>query len=519
MKKKRWLSGLLVLVMLAAVFIVPSAAAELPFEDVAEDSWYYSYVSYAYENKLFNGTSDKTFEPETAMTRSMFVQLMANYDGVDLSEGYTSTPFNDVEEGSWYFSAVSWAAENKVVSGTSATTFNPTDEITREQMCLLLLNYAEYAEISFEEKAEPIAFSDEAEISDWAAAAVQVCQKAGIISGKGDGRFDPKGTASRAEVATLLTNFHKDYAGKEEPEEPTIPLDEVLENINPQETTITIPGLESEYTFLHVTDLHMCAMVPEDEPLVKSRYEVALQREAAFTVDGMKSADRLAYYMAYAQHINADRILMTGDIIDFPSSTNISLLSNAINKSAIPTSYILGNHDWVYVDLQPDDYSRDKYGSKLEDLSAGNLDMHYVEYEDLILLSIDNSTDRISAEQLALTEELMEKGKAMLIMMHVPMYSPTLTDDVKESWTGRDITLGGEGIVHDGNADAFIELVSRENSPVKGLIAGHLHYEHEDLVGGRVMQYITGGAFDGSCRVIKVKGIQLPNEDSDGPLA
>ncbi len=506
MKKMRWLSGLLALVMLAAAFIVPSAAAGLPFEDVPEDSWYYSYVSYAYENKLFNGTSDKTFEPQTAMTRAMFVRLMANYDGVDLSEGYTTSPFNDVEEDSWYFSAVSWAAENHVVSGTSATTFNPNDAITREQMCLLLLNYAEYAEITFEEKAETVTFSDEAEISSWAAAAVEVCQKAGIVSGKGDGRFDPKGTASRAEVATLLTNFHMDYADNEEPGEAIIPLDEVLENITPMETTITIPGLTNEYTFLHVTDLHMCAMVPEDEPLVKSRYEVAQQREAAFTVDGMKSADRLPYFMSYAQHIQADKILMTGDIIDFPSKTNLELLKQAIAGSKIPTSYILGNHDWVYADLQMGEGTRDMYGPKFLDISDGNIDMHYDEYEDLIVLAIDNSTDRISSEQLALTEELMAKGKPMLIMMHVPMYSPTLSEDVKKAWSDRDITLGGEGIVHDSNADAFIEMISAENSPVEGLIVGHVHFDHEDLVGGSVKQYITGAAYEGDCRVIRVTG-------------
>lgn len=211
MKKCRWLGALLSLVMIAAAFIVPSTAAELPFKDVPEDSWYYSYVSYVYENQLFSGTSETTFEPGTLMTRAMFVRLMANFDGVDLTD-YTETPFEDVEDGSWYESAVAWAAENKVVLGTSETTFNPGDPITREQMCQLLLNYTVYAEITLNATAEEAEFSDADQISGWAAEAVRACQTAEIVSGKGGNVFDPQGTASRAEAATLLTNFHKLYA-------------------------------------------------------------------------------------------------------------------------------------------------------------------------------------------------------------------------------------------------------------------------------------------------------------------
>ena len=135
------------------VFAVPSTAAGLPFSDVEEESWYYEYVGYVYENGLFSGTSDTTFEPETLMTRAMFVQLMANFDGVDL-KAYTETPFEDVEDGSWYESAVAWAAENKVVNGTSEVTFHPGDPITREQMCQLLSSYTAYAEITLTKTAE-----------------------------------------------------------------------------------------------------------------------------------------------------------------------------------------------------------------------------------------------------------------------------------------------------------------------------------------------------------------------------
>ena len=215
MKKLRMIAMFLALAMTLSVFTMTSFATQteedadaFPFTDVDADSWYYTYVKYVYEHNLFKGTSDDTFSPTMVMTRAMFVQLFANLDGVDLSE-YTETKFKDVDMGSWYGPAVAWAEMNKVVNGTSETTFEPDKEITREQMCVLLVNYAEYADIDLtvEEPKETI-FPDADKISGWAEEAVEICAAAGIINGKGDGSVDPQGTASRAEVATLMTNFH-----------------------------------------------------------------------------------------------------------------------------------------------------------------------------------------------------------------------------------------------------------------------------------------------------------------------
>ena len=179
-----------------------------PFTDVAEDAWYYEYVAYVYRNNLFLGTSDTTFEPDTTMTRAMFVRLLANYEGVDFTQYEDAElPFTDVDMDEWYGTAVAWAYENEVVLGTSETTFNPGDEITREQMCLMLVNYMNYKEITLTVSDEEISFTDADQIADWAKEAVEFCAAAGIVKGPGDGSFNPKGIASRAEVATLITNF------------------------------------------------------------------------------------------------------------------------------------------------------------------------------------------------------------------------------------------------------------------------------------------------------------------------
>lgn len=179
---------------------------EIPFTDVPENQWYCEYVAYAYHNGLFNGTSSTTFSPDMAMTRAMFVQLFANLDGEDLSV-YTSSPFEDTEISAWYGKAVAWASACNLVKGVDGKNFAPELPITREQMCLLIINYANYAGIGIHENNKDVNFSDSADISEWAESAVIQCARAGFISGKGDGSFDPQGTATRAEVATLLTNF------------------------------------------------------------------------------------------------------------------------------------------------------------------------------------------------------------------------------------------------------------------------------------------------------------------------
>ena len=177
---------------------------------MAEDAWYYEYVAYVYKNNLFLGTSDTTFEPDTVMTRAMFVRLLANYEGVDFTQYEDAElPFTDVDMDEWYGTAVAWAYENEVVLGTSDTTFNPGDEITREQMCLMLVNYMNYKEITLEGSDKEVSFTDADKIADWAKDAVELCAAAGIVQGPGDGSFNPQGTASRAEVATLITNFCK----------------------------------------------------------------------------------------------------------------------------------------------------------------------------------------------------------------------------------------------------------------------------------------------------------------------
>ena len=201
--KKKLISLLLVLALLCTV--LPSAlAASLPFTDVPDGIWYHNAVEFAYENQLFNGTSATTFSPEGSMTRAMLVTVLWRQAGSPESDA--AVPFTDLRA-NWYRAAVRWAYENEVVNGITATTFVPDRPVTREQMVTILYRYANRSGYDCSATNRLNAFYDRDTISNFAKDAFHWAVGAGIINGVSSTRLDPAGTASRAQVATIVMRF------------------------------------------------------------------------------------------------------------------------------------------------------------------------------------------------------------------------------------------------------------------------------------------------------------------------
>ena len=140
------------------------------------------------------------------MTRGMFVTALGRLAGVDPAD-YQSGKFTDVKADAYYAPYVNWAAKTGIVSGTTDTTFAPDTNINREQMAVIMKNYAVKLGYTVPKALEAVTFADNASISSWAKEAVKSMQQAGILAGKTNNRFDPAGTATRAEVATVLRRF------------------------------------------------------------------------------------------------------------------------------------------------------------------------------------------------------------------------------------------------------------------------------------------------------------------------
>lgn len=180
------------------------------FSDMENTRWYAKAVDYAVGAKLFSGVSSTTFEPQTQMTRAMFVKVLANLSNIDPNE-YTEISFSDVEKGRWYTSAVDWAVKKGIVKGITENTFEPYESITRQQMCVMIIRYANSLGILFENASDGFIFEDDSEIQSYAREAVYTCRKYGIISGMTETTFDPKSGATRAQVAKLFMNFCQKY--------------------------------------------------------------------------------------------------------------------------------------------------------------------------------------------------------------------------------------------------------------------------------------------------------------------
>ena len=175
------------------------------FTDI-QNHWAADNILFVASRGLLSGTSDTTFSPNTGMTRGMFVTALGRLAGIN-PDSYKTGKFTDVKADAYYAPYVNWAAQTGIVTGVTATTFAPDTNINREQMAVIMENYAAKLGYTVPKTLEAVTFADNASISSWAKEAVKSMQQAGILAGKTNNRFDPAGTATRAEVATVLRRF------------------------------------------------------------------------------------------------------------------------------------------------------------------------------------------------------------------------------------------------------------------------------------------------------------------------
>ena len=182
---------------------------KLPFTDVRESDWFYDDVVFAYENGLFSGTSDTTFSPNTSMTRAMLVTVLYRLEGQPAVNGRSG--FSDVQYNGYYEDAVTWAADNGIVNGTSTSTFSPNVNVTREQMAAILYRYAQYKKYNTAASSSLNSFSDHTSVSGYAEASLQWSVAEKLVNGS-NGKLMPTGNASRAQVAAILHRFAENVA-------------------------------------------------------------------------------------------------------------------------------------------------------------------------------------------------------------------------------------------------------------------------------------------------------------------
>lgn len=190
-----------------------------PFADVVyrtdggKSSWFANQVKFVYTNKLFIGTNDTSFEPNTPMTRAMFCKVLANLEKVEVDNTVTVTALSDVASNKWYTGAVAWTIDNKIVEGYPADgTFRPNNQITRAEMSMLFYKYLyEYKDmkyLAYRHKDGVVDSFTDAPFAHWSTGAIEMMKNNGYISGfkadDGTYSFQPNGKATRAQVAQIF---------------------------------------------------------------------------------------------------------------------------------------------------------------------------------------------------------------------------------------------------------------------------------------------------------------------------
>ncbi|WP_454940702.1 choice-of-anchor I family protein [Evtepia sp.] len=189
------------------------APAELPFTDVAQGAWYYDAVAYAYENGLMAGMGNDLFVPNGTTTRAQLVTILHRLEGAPaLPDTALDYPFSDVAADSWYGQAVYWAREKGIVKGVSDTAFGPDQALTREQMAAMLHRYAQYKQADLSASADLSGYTDAGQIANYAQAAMAWTNGTGLITGTSATTLSPKGTATRAQAATILLRMSDLFA-------------------------------------------------------------------------------------------------------------------------------------------------------------------------------------------------------------------------------------------------------------------------------------------------------------------
>lgn len=178
--------------------------SETKFNDVSANDWFASAVDYVTGKGMMNGTADNTFSPKANTTRGMVVTVLYRLEN---QPSTSAASFTDVASGAYYANAVAWANANGIVSGYGSGKFGPNDKVTREQLAAILYRYAQYKKYDVSGAKSLDGYTDAQSVSSYAVPALQWANAAGVVTGKSGSKLDPKGYATRAEVAAMLMRF------------------------------------------------------------------------------------------------------------------------------------------------------------------------------------------------------------------------------------------------------------------------------------------------------------------------
>ena len=271
------------------------------------------------------------------------------------------------------------------------------------------------------------------------------------------------------------------------------------------EKEIEIPGLQKEYTIAVVNDQHI---IVEDGDYAKEKEEEVDSRYGLFcNEEGVHSSDAWQGIVEEVNDLQPDGVVLDGDMIDFFSQANLDCLMEGLKEIEAPAMYLRADHDlasWYSDTLTSKEISK-------KEKAVWEMDSVMVQdYDEFLVVGINNNTSQISKKGLKKIKEVWQQGKPVILAMHVPLQSQ-LSDDLdkasKEVWQDRALIWGNKDCYYEPNerTQEFLDMVFAENSPVVAVIGAHLHFAHEDQLNDKIVQYVFDASYKGTVGVITVK--------------
>jgi len=265
--------------------------------------------------------------------------------------------------------------------------------------------------------------------------------------------------------------------------------------------TVSIPGLTKTYEFLFLADTHV-SLVDDRDPDVAEKAKARYQSFVSY--DGYYADQTFSELMKYVSIEKPDMLILGGDIIDSAMYASIDFVTKEINATFVPYMYGMGNHDFEYGYEYYTDNAFQTYLPRLGGISDSNRSYQTTEYEDLIVMTVDDYSNRINQDALEELYRIYSLGKPIIITLHVPI-EPTNDDSLwemsKNIWGATDfgtsrVLLGSRSIAPDETTSRFISLIEAEDSPVRIVLAGHIHFYHKDNLTQHLVQVVTGAGYN-----------------------
>ena len=276
--------------------------------------------------------------------------------------------------------------------------------------------------------------------------------------------------------------------------------EEYIKNIN----TINLKNSEikNKYQFVYISDLHLSVTNDneKDEKIKQSLYD----RNKNFypDEDSTIAKNTFSEIVKYTNNKNADALLLDGDIIDAPADSSIEVLRENLNNLKVDYLYTLGNHDWSFAWDYHTENARNVQIPKFKEF-INDTDVSYLEYEDLIVLAINSSTDQIEENSLDKIKKVLEKNKPTIVMMHVPISTPELAE-ASLKLRNRVSAVGEGGIEPTEATQKAIEMILSDKYKVFYVLAAHVHIHMEADLNERIHEYVTDAAYNGTINVVEI---------------